>query len=106
MKRVLIGLLQSLIKTLEDDKCQISDRQAVMFIEMAKSVAEERNAYTKTEVADRLHVSTKTVERYIHEGLLSPGRKRRGHTTLYWTGFDISECQEKLDEKRWRNAKE
>lgn len=102
MKRVLINLLQSLIKTLESDKCQVSDRQAVMFIEMAKSVAEERNIYTKTEVADRLHVSTKTVERYIHEGLLSPGRKRRGHTTLYWTGFDISECQERLEDRKFR----
>jgi hypothetical protein len=101
MKRVLINLLQSLIKTLESDKCQVSDRQAVMFIEMAKSVAEKRNIYTKTEVADRLHVSTKTVERYIHEGLLSPGRKRRGHTTLYWTGFDISECQERLEDRKF-----
>lgn len=106
MKRILIDLLQSLIKTLESDKCQVSERQAVMFIEMAKSVAGERNTYTKTEVADRLHVSTKTVERYIHEGLLSPGRKRRGYTTLYWTGFDISECQEKREEKRWKNSKE
>lgn len=103
MKQVLIALLQSLIKTLEDDKCQVSDRQAMQFVEMAKAVTQERNIYSKTEVADLLHVSTKTVERYIQDGKLSPGRKRRGHATLYWTGYDISECKERLDEARWQH---
>ncbi len=101
MKQVLISMLKSLIDILESDECKLSDRQVYHFIEMAKHVAEERESFTKTEVAERLHCSTKTVERHIRDGLLCPGAKRRGHTSLYWTGYEISECKERLAERDW-----
>lgn len=101
MKQVLITILKSLIELLESDECKLSDRQAYHFIEVAKLIAQERESFTKTEVAEHLHCSTKTVERHIHDGLLCPGTKRRGHTSLYWTGYEISECKERLAERDW-----
>lgn len=101
MKQVLIAMLKTLIQILESDECKLSDRQAYCFIEMAKRVAEERESFTKTEVAERLHCSTKTVERHIRDGFLKPGKKRRGHTSLYWTGYEISECKERLADRDW-----
>ncbi len=101
MKRALIAILKSFIQLLESEECKLSDRQAYHFFEMAKLVAQERESFTKTEVAEFLHCSTKTVERHIHDGLLNPGKKRRGHTSLYWTGYEISECKERLAEREW-----
>lgn len=46
----------------------------------------------KTEVADLLGVTTRTVDRYVRRGVLCAGRKRRGHKTLYWLMGDVEDC--------------
>lgn len=46
----------------------------------------------KTEVADLLGVTTRTVDRYVRRGVLGAGRKRRGHKTLYWLMGDVEDC--------------
>lgn len=49
------------------------------------------NTLTKSEVAEMLHCTTKTIERMINDGRFPNGRKRVGHKTLYWTLYDVKQ---------------
>lgn len=96
MKDLLISLLQTIIAKLKDKDCVISDDVALDLIALGEKLVEDNNPISKTEASDLLHCSTKTVERLVAEGLLHKGRKRPGHSTLYWKLADITECKRTL----------
>lgn len=96
MKDLLISLLQTISAKLKDKDCVISDDVALDLIALGEKLVEDNNPISKTEASDLLHCSTKTVERLVAEGLLHKGRKRPGHSTLYWKRADITECKRTL----------
>lgn len=96
MKEILISLLKTAIAKIKDDDCVVADDVAIDILAFGRKLVEDNNPITKTEVADMLHCSTKTVERLVTEGVLRKGRKRMGHTTLYWKRADVVECKRNL----------
>lgn len=95
-------MVKSILESLEREDCTLSEHVAYDIMKLAQRINEEQVPFTKTEVANMLHCSTKTVDRYVRDGLLTEGRKRAGHQSLYWYGRDVNECKMKLKEKKSR----
>lgn len=96
MKQLIINMLKLAIKRLGEDDCMVPDDTALRILEIGERMNSSNEPLSKTEVADLLHCSTKTVERHIHDGLLCKGRKKPGHNTLYWKLEDVLQCRKKL----------
>ena len=96
MKKLLIEGLKLIQKRLQDDDCVISEEAVYEILELSERIAASNEPLTKAEVANLLPCSTKTVERLVAEGVLREGRKRLGHSTLYWKRVDVAECKREL----------
>lgn len=91
LKKFLISTLKDLITRLESDECKLSDQIIFDIMEFAQKCNDEQKPLTKSEVAEMLHCTTKTIERMISDGRFPNGRKRVGHKTLYWTLYDVKQ---------------
>lgn len=89
-------LLTDMLGRVRSGECKVDDDLIVKVVKVCEEEADERRPLVKTEVAERLGVTTRTIDRYIKAGLLRNGRKRRGHKTLYWLKSDIDGCKVKL----------
>lgn len=100
MKQLIIKMLNDVIDRVERDDCDLSEDTALLFFEFAERLSLSSEPLTKTEVAELLHCSTKTVERYVKDGCLAPGRKKLGHVSLYWRRSDVAECKRRLKNRK------
>lgn len=93
MNKWLEWLLETALGKVRSGECDISDDLVAKLVKICEEESDERRPYVKTEVASRLGVTTRTVDRYVANGLLCAGRKRQGHKSLYWLKSDIDECR-------------
>lgn len=96
MLKELERMLADVLGRVRSGECKVDDDLIVKIVKVCEEEADERRPLVKTEAAERLGVTTRSIDRYIKAGLLHKGRKRRGHKSLYWLKSDIDEYKEKL----------
>lgn len=96
MNEWLEWILEKALGRVRKGECNVSDELVAKVVKICEEETDEHRPLVKTEVADRLNVTTRTVDRYIRHGVLSKGRKRIGHKSLYWLKSDIDKCKARL----------
>lgn len=79
LKKIIAQQLRIAAGKIESNSCGLNETE---IIQLVQSVMHQE--LTKSESAQFLNMSTRTFDRYIEKGLISPGHKRKGSTQLLW----------------------
>ena len=79
IKDIVVSFLKDSIKKIEHDECSLSDQELQ---HLASNIIHIK--INKTEAAEILGISTRTLDRKINLGEVPAGRKDLGSNSLYW----------------------
>lgn len=84
LKNVVANFLEESAKKIRKDECGLDDKEIQY---LASQIIHIK--INKTETANILGISTKTLERRVNSGEIPPGNKDIGSNNLYWYKDEI-----------------
>lgn len=92
IKHIVSKCLRDYATKVDNDECGLDDSE---ILELASHLIHIK--VNKSQAADFLGISTRTLDRRIESGKLPPGRKDYGNNSLYWFKDELIDLSNECD---------
>ena len=82
-----------IIDDIDTGNCRMSADDTAHAIEFLQSLNARTIRLNRTEAAEHLHLSQRTFDRYVQQGLIPPGQHHRGDRQKTWSAADLDKLR-------------
>lgn len=93
MLEVLKRHLLRIVDDIDSGNCNLSEEELEQTITLLQQFNTRTQYLNRTQAAEHLHLSQRTFDRYVHDGIIPPGQHRRGDKQLFWSAADLDQVK-------------
>lgn len=93
MLQLIKKVLLQIVKDIDDGNCNMSEAEMQSVITMLQNMNNRMKLYNRTEAAEYLHISQRTFDRYVHDGIIPKGKHHRGDKQISWTASELDQVE-------------
>ena len=93
MLDIIKKALLQIVQDIDDGNCNMSDADMQSAIMMLQSMNNRTKLLNRTEAAEYLHISQRTFDRHVHDGIIPKGKHTRGDKQITWTTTELDKVK-------------
>lgn len=89
MLQIIKKALQQIIDDIDAGNTSMSEAELIEAVQFLQRLNSRTQFLNRTQAAEYLHLSQRTFDRYVHDGIIPHGRHARGDKQIFWLASDL-----------------